>query len=144
MNWQITSFISGLLFSVGLAVSGMTNPKNVTGFLDITGDWKPALMFVMVGAILVYATAYRIIMLMFPKPVFEKEYHLPAATSIDKKLIIGSVIFGIGWGIGGYCPGPALTSLGANARDALIFTLFMFAGMWAQKIWDARSVPNQN
>ncbi len=138
MKWQLSAFISGLIFAIGLTVSGMTNPKNIIGFLDVTGDWRPALMFVMMGAILVFATAYRLIVHFFPQPVYDKQYHFSSLTEIDRNLILGSVIFGIGWGLAGFCPGPALTSLGAGAHDALIFTLFMFAGMWLQKIWDAK------
>lgn len=133
MKLAITAFLSALIFASGLAISGMTNPNNVIGFLDLTGIWKPALMFVMVGAIFVYSIANYFI-LKRSRPIFETEFHIPTLRVIDAKLVMGSAVFGIGWGLGGFCPGPAITSVGAGSHDAVIFGAFMLIGMWFQKI----------
>ena len=133
MKPLLSAFISGLIFALGLAVGGMTIPNNVIGFLDLTGVWKPALMFVMGGAILVYAVANRLI-LRRKRPVFGDDFHVPKPGLVDSKLLLGSAVFGIGWGLGGFCPGPALTAIGAGASDALIFGFFMLAGMGVQRM----------
>jgi uncharacterized membrane protein YedE/YeeE len=132
-----TAFLSGLLFSGGLGLAGMTIPNNVIGFLDIMGTWKPALAFVMLGGIVVYAISFRLI-IRRPKPIFGSEFHMPQTGSINSQLIIGSAIFGIGWGTAGFCPGPAFTAVGAGSVDAAIFTFFMLTSMALYASYEAR------
>ena len=111
-------FLAGALFGMGLAISGMTDPGRVIGFLDLFGAWDPALLFVMAGAVGVYGLGM-LILRRFPS----RNLHLPSAASspIDRRLVIGSAIFGLGWGLGGFCPGPALANLGALQIEALLF-----------------------
>ena len=126
-------FVAGGLFGTGLAVSGMTDPARVIGFLDIFGAWDPALLFVMAGAVGVYGMGMLIL----------RRYggvKLPsaAASPIDRQLVIGSTIFGVGWGLGGFCPGPALANLGALRVEALLFVPAMAIGMFlAQRFFGA-------
>jgi uncharacterized membrane protein YedE/YeeE len=118
--------VAGGLFGIGLAVSGMTDPARVIGFLDIFGAWDPALLFVMVGAVSVYAVGMLIL-----RRFKSRSLKLPPASSspIDRRLIIGAAIFGVGWGLGGFCPGPALANLGALRIEALVFVPAMTIGM---------------
>lgn len=122
------ALVSGLVFGLGLAVSGMMNPAKVIGFLDIAGDWDPTLAFVMVGALLVAVPAYRFI----PRrgrPVLEEEFSLPKKKAIDASLLGGSALFGVGWGLVGFCPGPALAALGTGLLPVFAFVAAMLAGM---------------
>jgi uncharacterized membrane protein YedE/YeeE len=125
---MITAFIAGLLFGSGLILSGMSNPAKVLAFLDIAGRWDPSLLFVMVGAILVAAIAFRIGGAR-ARTVFGGTIHMPGAARIDGRLVLGAVVFGVGWGLVGYCPGPALTSLGVGGWPTLLFVASMIAGM---------------
>jgi hypothetical protein len=118
---------AGFLFGIGLWVSGMANPKKVLGFLDVTGDWDASLMFVMGGAVVVTAIAFRFV-LRKEKPFFGESFHLPTKKDIDVPLVAGSAIFGIGWGIAGYCPGPALTALTTLSTESIIFVAAMIGG----------------
>ena len=124
----LASLLSGLVFGLGLIVSGMADPAKVLGFLDVTGHWDPSLAFVMAGAIavgvLAFAAAGR-----RTRSVLGAEMRLPTARGIDRRLVAGSMLFGIGWGIAGFCPGPALVSLGMGEAKALIFVAAMLAGM---------------
>jgi len=129
----VTAFVTGLLFGLGLILSGMTDPTKVTGFLDIAGTWNPSLIFVMGGAILVAMVAFRIAGTR-THALLGGAMHLPTARQIDKRLILGGVIFGIGWGLAGYCPGPALASLAIGGSKPLIFVLAMLAGMATYEI----------
>lgn len=129
----VTAFATGLLFGLGLILSGMTDPTKVTGFLDIAGTWNPSLIFVMGGAILVAMVAFRIAGTR-THALLGGAMHLPTARQIDKRLILGGVIFGIGWGLAGYCPGPALASLATGGSKPLIFVLAMLAGMATYEI----------
>jgi uncharacterized membrane protein YedE/YeeE len=122
------SFIAGLIFGLGLILSGMTDPSKVIGFLDLTGSWNPSLALVMIGAILVGLIAFRFAELR-SAPVFGKAMHLPATRPIDRRLILGGLTFGVGWGLAGFCPGPALTSLVGAGSKPLIFVVAMLAGM---------------
>lgn len=120
--------LSGILFGAGLALSGMTDPERVRGFLDLFGRWDPTLAFVMAGAVLVMAIAWRVRARM-PAPLFGDRFSLPDRTDLDPRLIAGSALFGIGWGIAGLCPGPAVASLALAPLAVLPFLLAMFAGM---------------
>lgn len=124
----ITAFIAGLLFGSGLILSGMSNPAKVLAFLDVAGRWDPSLLFVMVGAILVAALAFRIGGAR-ARTVLGGHIHMPGAAHVDARLVLGSVVFGVGWGLVGYCPGPALTSLGVGGWPTLLFVAAMIAGM---------------
>lgn len=123
-----SAFLAGLVFSLGLGVSGMTRPSKVVGFLDFAGNWDPSLALVMVGAIAAHALSYRWIVRR-PSPVLTAEFQIPTNRTIDVRLLAGSAVFGIGWGIGGYCPGPALVSIGGATSAALFFVPAMCAGM---------------
>jgi uncharacterized membrane protein YedE/YeeE len=123
----VTSLLAGLLFGAGLALSGMSNPRKVIAFLDVGGAWDPSLAFVMLGAIAVHFLAYRWVS-GSARPLFADEFAIPKLRQIDPKLVAGSALFGAGWGIGGYCPGPGVVSLGAGSRDALVFLTTMVLG----------------
>ena len=127
MKRVASSFAAGLLFGVGLLVSGMTKPTKVIGFLDVAGAWDASLMFVMVGGIAVHLALYKFIVRR-PAPLLETEFHLPRQSDIDAKLVLGAAIFGVGWGLGGFCPGPGLTSA-VRGGTALVFAVTMAAGM---------------
>lgn len=124
----IAVYLSALLFAVGLGIGGMTNPNNIIGFLDIFGDWQPALLLVMVGAIGFHSITYYFITKR-SSPIFEDTFHLPKLKEIDKRLIIGSAIFGSGWGLGGFCPGPAITSLVLLDTHIFVFVGSMILGI---------------
>lgn len=125
---MLTAFIAGLLFGSGLILSGMSNPAKVLAFLDVAGQWDPSLIFVMVGAILVAAIAFRVGGAR-ARTLFGGTIHMPGAARVDTRLVLGSVVFGVGWGLVGYCPGPALTSLAVGGWPTLLFVAAMIAGM---------------
>ena len=122
----------GVLFGYGLVLAGMTNPQKIVGFLDIFGVWDPSLALVMGGALAVTATLFPLI-IKRGRPLFDTGLHLPTGSDIDAPLVIGSALFGMGWGIAGYCPGPALASLGRPVADAALFVVAMIAGMLAKR-----------
>lgn len=121
------TILSGVVFAIGLGVSGMTLPQKVIGFLDVT-DWDPSLAFVMIGAIAVHFVAYRIQGSM-NKPKMAEKFQIPSRNDISPQLIMGAILFGAGWGLGGFCPGPALVSLTSLNPTVLIFVGAMLAGM---------------
>lgn len=123
-------FASGLLFALGLGISGMTQPANVVGFLDVTGDWRPALALVMGGAIAVHLLAYRLVPKM-QRPLFEARFGIPSRRDVDLRLVGGAVLFGAGWGIGGFCPGPGLVSVVSGRPEPIVFVVAMTVGMLA-------------
>lgn len=123
-----TALLAGLLFGLGLLLSGMTNPANVLGFLDVAGDWRPALAFTMVGAILVATPAFRYIRL-HQRALAGGDTVPPKRKSIDTRLVIGSTVFGVGWGLSGLCPGPALIVLTGRTVEALVFVASLAVGM---------------
>ncbi len=123
----LTPVLAGLLFGIGLLVSGMNNPAKVRGFLDLFGDWQPALMAVMVAAIAIFAVAYGLSNKM-QQPWFHNIFHRPSLTVLDKRLFIGAGLFGIGWGMVGLCPGPALLNIMTGQEDILIFILALLVG----------------
>ena len=131
---SISSLVSGLIFGIGLIVSGMTDPAKVLNFLDFTGTWDPSLAFVLGGAVAVTLLGYQIVH-RGSRPMFAEQFYLPQSREIDRPLIAGAVIFGIGWGLGGFCPGPAVTSLSLHAPGTLVFLPSMLIGMWlAQRV----------
>ena len=123
-----TAFIAGLIFGVGLIISGMTNPSKIIGFLDIAGAWDPSLLLVMVGAISLSYFAFRKAGVL-AKPLLGDEMQLPKSRQINRRLILGSLTFGAGWGLAGYCPGPALSSIATGAQEPIIFVIAMITGM---------------
>lgn len=128
MKQLLSAFVSGLLFAVGLAWSGMTDTRKVIGFLDVAGNWDPSLLFVMGGAVAAFSALYWTSRRVQRVPIHGGGFSLPAKTTLDASLVLGSILFGIGWGIGGYCPGPALVSLGGAAPQTLSFVAAMVAG----------------
>jgi uncharacterized membrane protein YedE/YeeE len=134
MKVRIGAFLGGLVFGIGLAVGGMTQPSKIVGFFDFFGSWDPSLAFVMGGALIVYTPVYRWAIRTWQRPIWAPTFSLPTRRDVDWRLIVGSGIFGVGWGLGGYCPGPAFTSVGAGSREALIFGLAMLAGVAAYQV----------
>lgn len=128
MTRIFAGLFTGLLFGAGITLSGMINPAKVIAFLDVAGAWDPSLAFVMAGAVGVAAAGYRISFLR-TRPLFAEGFSLPRRTDLDFQLVAGAAIFGVGWGIGGYCPGPALAGLGFGAPETLGFVSGMVAGM---------------
>lgn len=124
----ISAFLIGLIFGVGIAISGMMNPAKVLNFFDFAGTWDPSLIFVMGGALVTAFIGYRIV---FDRkaPVFDVKFHVPTRTDLDARLIGGSALFGVGWGIAGFCPGGALPAIGTGRMEVMIFIAAMVAGL---------------
>jgi uncharacterized membrane protein YedE/YeeE len=129
--------LCGLVFGTGLAISGMTDTQVVLGFLDVAGDWNPALLMVMVGALAVTIPGFWLAQKR-STPFFATQFFLPASRAIEAKPVVGSVIFGIGWGLYGYCPGPALAALGSFAWQPLLFVVAMAVGVYLEKLSAAK------
>lgn len=126
------ALVTGLLFALGLGIAGMTDPARVLAFLDIAGEWNPNLALVMAAGIAVVLPVHRYL-LGRKAPLFNDQFHWPTRSDIDRPLLIGSVMFGVGWGIAGYCPGPVLVGLAGGQPGVLVFVLAMSAGMLAQR-----------
>jgi uncharacterized membrane protein YedE/YeeE len=128
----LLQFVIGLIFGAGLLVSGMSDPAKVLNFLDLggirAGTWDPSLAFVMAGAVAVTFIGFKFV-LQRPQPLFAEKFNLPGRDDIDQRIVVGPAIFGVGWGLVGFCPGPALTALGFGAPAALLFVTAMLAGM---------------
>ncbi|MDA8870171.1 YeeE/YedE family protein [Rhizobiaceae bacterium] len=122
-------FLSGLVFGVGLVISGMSDPAKVLNFLDVLGPWDPSLAFVMGGASVTAFIGYRLVWRR-EKPVLTGNFDIPTNTAIDRPLLTGATLFGIGWGVGGFCPGPAWTALPLLAPGTLVFIPAMLIGLW--------------
>jgi len=133
---------SGLVFGLGLVVSGMVDPQRVIGFLDVAGIWDPTLVFVMGGALVVTFVGYKLV-LGRDEPVFADAFRIPTKTTIDKRLIGGAVTFGAGWGLSGYCPGPALTALSIGGVPTVVFVVGMLAGMFLARLASDRSLSGR-
>ena len=131
---KLSSLISGIIFGLGLAISGMLNPSKVLGFLNIFEDWDPSLMFVMFGAILIFSPLH-FIFKKKSRPVFAKVFTFPSKKGIDKNLIIGASLFGAGWGLVGLCPGPAISAISFLNTDVYLFILFMFFGFYLSNLF---------
>jgi uncharacterized membrane protein YedE/YeeE len=125
-----SALVAGILFGVGLAVSEMINPRKILAFLDLAGAWDPSLLFVLGGAVLTTFTGYRWV-LRRREPLFESRFRLPATQAIDYRLILGAAIFGVGWGLVGYCPGPAIATLVIDPLTGLLFVATMLLGAWS-------------
>ncbi|WP_413112154.1 DUF6691 family protein [Thaumasiovibrio sp. DFM-14] len=124
------SLLSGVIFGIGMMISGMVNPVKVIGFLDIAGEWDPTLAFVMGGALLVFIPFYFLLIRRCEKPIADRCFFMPESNVIDKKLLGGAALFGIGWGIAGICPGPAITMLGSGNLLIILFIIAMGAGLF--------------
>ena len=131
---KLSSLISGIIFGLGLTISGMLNPSKVLGFLNIFEDWDPSLMFVMVGAILIFSPLH-FIFKKKSKPIFAKVFIFPSKKDVDKNLIIGASLFGAGWGLVGLCPGPAISAISFLNTDVYLFVLFMFFGFYLSNLF---------
>ena len=132
----LTSYLIGLVFGLGISISGMANPAKVLNFFDVAGIWDPSLAFVMGGALFVTFLGYRLV-LKRPAPLMSEYFQLPIRRDIDLSLIGGSAVFGIGWGIAGFCPGGALPAIGTGRSDVLIFIAALSAGIFAAKLMRA-------
>lgn len=132
MKHSLISLLCGTLFGIGLSISQMINPNKVINFLDITGNWDPSLAFVMLGALIVSFLGFKWI-LKRPTSLYGNSFHISKRTELDKALIGGSTVFGIGWGMSGYCPGPAVANIGLGSIDAIIIVLSIYAGFFCQK-----------
>jgi len=132
----ISTYLIGLVFGVGISISGMANPAKVLNFFDIAGTWDPSLAFVMGGAVIVAFIGYRFV-LKRPAPFFAQAFQLPTRSDFDLPLIGGSAMFGIGWGIAGFCPGGALPAIGTGRAEVLIFVVALIAGIFAAKALQA-------
>ncbi|HVU00961.1 MAG TPA: DUF6691 family protein [Polyangiaceae bacterium] len=132
MNRTLAALLSGLLFGVGLVVSGMTDPANVMGFLDVTGNFRPALAGVMGGAVLVHALGLR---LGSSRSPVARASLTPRKAEIDGALVLGAAVFGVGWGLGGYCPGPGIVSMGQGSASATVFVLASLVGIFGANVF---------
>ena len=129
----IVSYLIGLVFGIGIAISGMANPAKVLNFFDVAGTWDPSLAFVMGGALIVTFIGYRVV-LKRPAPVLADQFQVPTRRDLDLPLIGGSAVFGIGWGIAGFCPGGALPALGTGQSEVFVFVAALIAGIFAAKL----------
>jgi uncharacterized membrane protein YedE/YeeE len=128
MSGLVGAFVAGMLFAVGLGIGGMTQPARVLAFLDFAGRWDPSLAFVMAGAVGVYAAAFRLARSR-PRPLLSPAFAIPGRRDVDARLLVGAALFGIGWGLAGYCPGPGIVSLVTGRTDVLVFVTAMLVGM---------------
>ena len=134
----LTAFLIGLLFGIGIALSGMINPAKVLNFFDLAGSWDPSLAFVMAGALAVAVPGYRLV-LARPGPTFEPGFQLPDTRVIDRRLILGSATFGIGWGIAGFCPGGALPAIGTGDPAVFLFLAALIGGILVARALQSRA-----
>jgi uncharacterized membrane protein YedE/YeeE len=137
MKNNVAALVVGILFAIGLGIAGMTRPEKVFGFLDVFGNWDASLIFVMAGAVIVHFIAFRFIVRR-KSPLFSPQWHLPTKNEITFSLIAGSFLFGVGWALAGYCPGPALTSLASFQSRPFIFFVSMIFGMFLFRVLDRR------
>ena len=128
----LSTYLIGLIFGVGISISGMANPAKVLNFFDFAGTWDPSLALVMGGAVVVTFVGYRLV-LARSGPIFGEGFVLPTSRTIDLRLVGGSAVFGVGWGIAGFCPGGALPALGTGRWEVLLFVAAMVAGIWLAK-----------
>lgn len=138
----VVLYLIGLVFGVGISVSGMANPAKVLNFFDIAGTWDPSLIFVMGGALVTTFIGYRLVFRR-PAPVLEPTFQVPTSRVIDMKLVGGSALFGIGWGIAGFCPGGALPALGTGRWEVFAFTAALIAGIFLARVLQSIAVGNK-
>lgn len=136
-----SALFAGIIFGLGLITSGMANPAKVLNFLDLAGPWDPSLAFVMGGAVIVSFFGFRIAWA-YKSPVFGDRFALLGTSTIDTPLVLGAVLFGIGWGIGGYCPGPALAALALLSPGTIVFVVAMMCGLWIGSVLKVRAASN--
>lgn len=137
MKNGLAALVVGFIFSIGLGISGMTKPKKVVGFLDVFGEWDPSLIFVMIGAISVHFITYKLIRRK-ASPLLSAQWHVPTKKDITPALVTGSLLFGIGWGLAGFCPGPAVTSLASFQMQPVLFVVSMLLGMFVFRVVDKK------
>jgi uncharacterized protein len=136
-NHKIFAFLAGFLLSLGISISGMINPAKILAFLDVAGNWDPSLLVVLGGAAGVTLITFRFV-LRLPKPVFHTQFVLPTLTKADRPLIVGQMLFGLGWGVVGYCPGPVFSSLALGYMEPIIVVLAMVAGAFLYKWFNSK------
>jgi uncharacterized protein len=139
----LSGFAIGLIFGLGITISGMINPAKVLNFFDIAGTWDPSLAFVMGGALAVAIPGYRLV-LRRPAPVLETRFQLPDTRVIDRRLVLGSATFGVGWGIAGFCPGGALPAIGTGHPDVLIFIAALIGGLLLARVFQAGTLARKS
>jgi uncharacterized membrane protein YedE/YeeE len=132
---KLISLISGIIFGIGLVISEMVNPAKVLGFLDLFGNWDPSLAFVMIGALVISSPLFHVIKKR-EKPIFDAQFNYSNNKEINNKLIIGSALFGAGWGLGGLCPGPAISSIALININSITFVFAMFIGFYIVKFFN--------
>lgn len=137
MKNALAALVVGFIFSIGLGLSGMTQPQKVIGFLDLFGNWDPSLIFVMIGAIVVHFVMYKLIRKR-KSPLLSSDWHVPNNKEITPALVFGAFIFGVGWALGGFCPGPAITSLASFNKTPFVFVISLIAGMYLFKTIDKK------
>lgn len=135
MKLYLSTLLAGVLFGSGLAISGMTDPARVTGFLDVAGQWDMTLMFVMAAALIVTLPGFHLLQ-NWAAPWFAEQFYLPTRKDLDWKLILGSIVFGIGWGLSGFCPGPAIASLVSGTPEVLYFVVAMILGQNISRLFE--------
>ncbi|WP_299869225.1 DUF6691 family protein [uncultured Roseobacter sp.] len=138
----LASYGVGLIFGIGIAISGMANPAKVTNFFDVAGIWDPSLAFVMGGALIVTFIGYRLV-LRRSAPLLAPAFQLPTRADLDARLLLGSVVFGVGWGIAGFCPGGALPALGTGRIEVFVFVAALVCGILVAKAVQHRAAPRQ-
>lgn len=143
MKQKLIALLSGLLFGFGLSLSQMIDRDRVLGFLDVAGDWDPTLLFVLGGAVGVTVIAFRFV-LRLPRPIFNSKFYLPTRKDIDLPLILGAAIFGIGWGIAGYCPGPGITAWVLGIANPVLFIMAFILGSLAYQWYTGLSLKNNS
>ncbi len=142
MGKHISGLLTGIIFGLGLIISQMTNPEKVISFLDVFGQWDPSLAFVMGGAVVTSFIGYRLVWKR-KTPLFNAQFQIPKNTKIDLKLAIGAILFGIGWGLVGLCPGPAVAGVFIGGKSIMIFLAAMAAGMAIFELFDRRTTQNR-
>lgn len=144
-SWSqnFVALVSGLVFSIGLGVAGMTRPEKIINFLNVFGAWDPSLLVVMTSAVSIHFISYRLIKNR-RSPILDSDWHLPKESTVTWELVLGSVLFGIGWGLGGFCPGPAVTAIASGALNPVLFVLSMIVGMFLFRRTQSRRQPSSS
>jgi uncharacterized membrane protein YedE/YeeE len=132
----LTAFAVGVIFALGLTISEMINPGRVLGFLDVAGHWDPTLLLVMAGALVITVPIFPVI-LRWPQPLLAAQFTLPTKTRLDLPLVLGAAVFGAGWGLAGFCPGPALAALASGSPSVILFVVAMILGQWLVSRFEA-------